>query len=278
MSNHAPDHSAPAPAPAIAPPLPPVAWGRRVFLPLLVGAACGAALIPFDPAIREAVRSIRFPGDVKRLLLVLQEFGGPGVLLIASCVILLLDRDRFRRVLDWFAALIIAGLIEKTIKIGTGRLRPDEGPEPVWLGPLGRFDFDADGVLAHSLEFWRRDVLDSLSMPSGHTLQATIAACFLAHMYPPLRGLVWPLVAVTAIMRVHVGAHWPSDTVVSVGLGLAIGHLVIDRYWGVRAIDAFWRIAVDRNATARFPAMHAADQVSKERGKSSKAAEPQSSR
>lgn len=233
--------------------LPPFDRTRRVVLPL-VGAAIGAAiLMPFDWPVRDAIKSVPLAGDVKRELEMLQQFGGLSVLVLVTIIIALLDRARLRRVLDWLLAVGLGTLLFNAMKIATGRHRPDIGLERVWIGPLGRYDFSGDGSLARPIEFWRPGVFENLSFPSTHTTHAAIAAVFLAALYPPLRWLVWPLVVVTALMRVYVGAHWPSDVLVGACLGYALGHLVIDRYWGVRLLDWIWVRFVDRKATPAFP-------------------------
>lgn len=235
------------------PRLPRIRWWRRILLPSLLAIAIGAVLIPIDWPVRDAIRSADLGGDLKRAFETIGEFGSLGVMIVVALAILLLDRERFRRVLDWGLAAILAGVLIRFLKVLTGRHRPDAGLESVWIGPLGKFDFLGDGTLHRPIEFWHQGVYENLSMPSGHTMQATIAACFLAHMYPPLRWLVWPLVAITALTRVYVGAHWASDTVVAAGLGIALGHLVINRYWGVRLLDWIWVRVVDRGALPAFP-------------------------
>ncbi len=54
-------------------------------------------------------------------------------------------------------------------------------------------------------------VLDRFSFPSGHTLHAvafTLIACF---YYPGLWVILAPFAAVTALSRVALGVHYPSD-------------------------------------------------------------------
>lgn len=233
--------------------LPPFDWKRRLVLPLVVAAVGAAVLIPFDWPVREAIKSIPLGGDVKRELEMLQQFGGVSVFILVTIVIALLDRARVRRVLDWLLAVGLGTLVFNAMKILTGRHRPDVGLERVWIGPFGHYDFAGHGDLARPIEFWKPGVFDNLSFPSTHTTHAAIAAVFLAAMYPPLRWLVWPLVALTAVMRVYVGAHWFSDVFVGACLGYALGHVVVDRYWGVRLIDWIWMRIVDRKATPAFP-------------------------
>ncbi|NBX56465.1 MAG: phosphatase PAP2 family protein [Betaproteobacteria bacterium] len=64
------------------------------------------------------------------------------------------------------------------------------------------------------------------SMPSGHAMTVAAMLCLLFLMFPkqtakPWLGLPMVVVAgVVALSRVIVGAHWPADVLVGLGLGL----------------------------------------------------------
>ena len=234
-------------------PLGPFPWKRTLLLPCAIAAGAAAILIPLDWTVRDAIKAIPVADDAGRELEMLQQFGGLSVMIIVAIIIALLDVKRLRRVLDWALAAFIGAILFKAMKVLTGRHRPDIGLETVWIGSLGRYDFNGDGTLERPIEFWKPEVFENLAMPSTHTTHAAIAAVFLAHLYPPLRFLVWPLVGITALARVYFGAHWPSDVAVGAALGYALGHLVIDRYWGVRLLDRLWIGLVDRNAAPAFP-------------------------
>ena len=65
----------------------------------------------------------------------------------------------------------------------------------------------------------RAGVLDRFSFPSGHTLHAiafSIVAC--AH-YPGLWIALWSFALLTAISRVALGLHYPSDVLAAGALG-----------------------------------------------------------
>lgn len=232
-------------------------WKRTLALPVTAALVLGVAVLLLDTPIRDAIRSLPIGGDVKREFESLQQFGGLTSIAIVAAVIALLQPSRLRRVLDWLAAVALGSLVFNAMKVATGRLRPRVTTEEAWIGPLG--EFDAGHGTVHPYEFWKPDVFASLSMPSTHTTHAAIAGVFLAHLYPPLRYLVWPWVALVALARVYFGSHWPSDVVVGACLGLALGSLVIHRYWGVRALDWVWGRVVDRKATPAFPASRRAD-------------------
>ena len=65
-------------------------------------------------------------------------------------------------------------------------------------------------------------VLDRFSFPSGHTLHAiafTLVACF---YYPALWVLLVPFTLLTAVSRVALGLHYPSDVIAGAALGALI--------------------------------------------------------
>jgi undecaprenyl-diphosphatase len=65
-------------------------------------------------------------------------------------------------------------------------------------------------------------VLDRFSFPSGHTLHAiafTLVACA---YYPGLWILLVPFTVLTALSRVALGLHYPSDVIAGAALGALI--------------------------------------------------------
>jgi undecaprenyl-diphosphatase len=65
-------------------------------------------------------------------------------------------------------------------------------------------------------------VLDRFSFPSGHTLHAiafTLVACA---YYPALWTLLVPFTLLTALSRVALGLHYPSDVIAGAALGALI--------------------------------------------------------
>lgn len=71
------------------------------------------------------------------------------------------------------------------------------------------------------------------STPSGHALAAAAAATLLALWFGSARGARWSLPAIAlaglavAWSRVMVGAHWPSDVVLGVALGIGTTLIVV---------------------------------------------------
>jgi undecaprenyl-diphosphatase len=58
------------------------------------------------------------------------------------------------------------------------------------------------------------------SFPSGHVTSNTIIAVFLTLFYPRRGWLYWFVTAAIAYSRIYLGAHWPSDVIATVFLGI----------------------------------------------------------
>jgi undecaprenyl-diphosphatase len=64
--------------------------------------------------------------------------------------------------------------------------------------------------------------LDAFSFPSGHTLHAVAFTAVASSYYPGLTGLLMAFTLLTAVSRVILGLHYPSDVLA----GAAIGGLI----------------------------------------------------
>ncbi|HEU4350336.1 MAG TPA: phosphatase PAP2 family protein [Burkholderiales bacterium] len=65
-------------------------------------------------------------------------------------------------------------------------------------------------------------VLDRFSFPSGHTLHAVAFSMVACAHYPALGMLLWPFTLLTALSRVALGLHYPSDVIAGGVLGALI--------------------------------------------------------
>ena len=66
------------------------------------------------------------------------------------------------------------------------------------------------------------------SMPSGHAAVVASVATVLAAHSDRRRRWVWGALAVwVPVTRIHLGVHYPSDTMVGLGLGRMLGQFVL---------------------------------------------------
>jgi undecaprenyl-diphosphatase len=65
------------------------------------------------------------------------------------------------------------------------------------------------------------------SFPSGHAAMAVAGAIAGARMIPASAWVFWPLGLIVAISRVYIGAHWPTDVMAGVIVGLACAWFVL---------------------------------------------------
>lgn len=67
--------------------------------------------------------------------------------------------------------------------------------------------------------------LDRFSFPSGHTLHAVAFSVIALSYFPLLAWVLVPFVALTALSRIVLGLHYPSDVVAGAVLGLLVAQL-----------------------------------------------------
>lgn len=67
--------------------------------------------------------------------------------------------------------------------------------------------------------------LDEFSFPSGHTLHAVAFAIVAPAWFPMLGLLLVPFAVLTAVVRVVLGLHYPSDVLAGVAIGAGVALL-----------------------------------------------------
>ncbi|SCE73183.1 undecaprenyl-diphosphatase [Micromonospora viridifaciens] len=179
------------------------------LLALLVRAAW-PPLYRLDAAVTDALHryGLDHP-DWVRLMSLWTDIFAPHPLRLATGAVAawLLLRRSPRPALWAVTTMAVGGLLGALLKLLVGRHRPE------LLDPVAR----ASG----------------LAFPSGHALNATLAAGVLllvflpfAHDRRPLRWALWAgavlIAVVTGLSRIALGVHWTSDVVGGWLLGLAV--------------------------------------------------------
>lgn len=209
--------------------------------------------VPIDGRLVELLGAVRLGGDVRRELEALQQFGQLSFSLLIAWAIVLLDRERCRRLLDWLAAGLLTALVLYPAKMLIGRPRPRFDDPFGFIGAFGKYPLDPERGLAAGWELGVSRISDLWSMPSGHTAFAVVCAVFLWVAYPKVRALAVTLALITASGRLLLGAHYVSDVLAGAALGVAVAVPVVRGFGGVRAVDSAWRRVVDAGATPAFP-------------------------
>ncbi len=216
----------------------PVTWpaigiyvAAGIALVVLVGALYDARAIAWTHTLPHGVRA--FFGWVTR-------FGTSGWLLIPSAVVVIVvSLGDWRRVsrasaAAWweiatfaavlFAVVAVSGLVTDLIKPLVGRARP------LYVHDGGAFVFTplSLGGYAH------------YSFPSGHSTTAAAIAMLAAFVPSVVTIPVVIAAAVVAFSRIVVNAHFPSDVVGGIFVGIGVGYLIL------RVMVAAGLVFVDR--------------------------------
>jgi undecaprenyl-diphosphatase len=151
---------------------------------------------PADAAVRDSLLGLASP-VVVALMRIVTRMGHAWFLVPAMLLLFVVSPEARRRWWVWVGLMLLAPIAESTLKVLIGRPRP----------------FDA-----------------SFGFPSGHATAA--AAFFGAVIYlsgslsPPARILARALAVLAMLLvgfsRVMLRAHWPSDVVGGIALGLAL--------------------------------------------------------
>lgn len=170
-----------------------VALGAFVLLSL---AALFVGTLGADTVIREWLLAAASPSVIGVMRVV--NVMGDWKFLIPATVLLIAVFDRARRTWwIWIAMMVAAPLIESVMKLTVGRARP---------------------------------AATSYGFPSGHAIAAAAyfgAVMYLAEALPRTPRAVLRIVAIAlmllvALARVMLRAHWPSDVLGGLALGLAL--------------------------------------------------------
>lgn len=212
-------------------PRPATGSGRRItaFQASLLGIATvllavGAAALLVDLPVASWCRAHRLPGELGRLINLLEITGHALGVAVGLIAVVTLDRSlrlplpgRFaageRDFARMIAATYLGGLLVDVVKLSVERVRPraaNLAGAGSWLATFG------DSALAVD----KPHTTDLMSFPSGHSAVAAGFAAALAWRYPHGWPLFAALAAATAVQRVTTSAHYPSDVACGAAVGL----------------------------------------------------------
>ena len=109
------------------------------------------------------------------------------------------------------ASILSAGIIVNIVKYIVGR------PRPHLVDTIGPFGFKPFDFTYHYVSF-----------PSGHACTAAVLATLLALWFPRFRIVAYAGLALIAVSRVFVQAHYPTDVLVGFTIG-AVTTLILAR-------------------------------------------------
>lgn len=180
-------------------------WCHLFLGVVLAGTAYFASGL--DAGVREGLQNPDLPGDLVRVVTLMEIFGHGTGLWIAVALILTLG-PRFRgQVPRLIAAYAASGLFVNLIKLLVPRLRP--------LAESGE---------TFSPSAWNLEHI-SQSFPSGHSATAVTVAISLAYIFPRGRWVFLILASLACLQRLQE-AHWLSDVLAGAAIGLWVTGLL----------------------------------------------------
>jgi membrane-associated phospholipid phosphatase len=155
---------------------------------------------------------LQMKGDVKRETRWLAQYGQFTCTPIGALIAWQLDPRGWKVAVPIIASVVVASIIAMLIKRTLGRVRPGREDAGKFLGPTIRH--------ANYRE----------SFPSSHTACAFAFSGVLAWLYPQAAVTFWVLASACGFLRYVLDAHWPSDVLAGVALGIGCAWLSM-HYW-----------------------------------------------
>ena len=191
-----------------------------------------------DRPILQLVRRVNvdgMSGDVERTLQSFKEFGQVVAVVVACLLIFLLDKPRRSMLPRLLICILLPSALVWPTKLAVHRLRPGPASRVDTILGLGFYigkaprsaPFTADVSGKEKIKSdWTPRPSEKISFPSAHTATAFAFAVGLAALYPPARWIFYALAIACGMHRIIFDAHWLSDVVASVFIGLFVARAV----------------------------------------------------
>jgi undecaprenyl-diphosphatase len=131
------------------------------------------------------------------------------------------------------------GLVSNGLKYAVGRIRPQDATAEVTVRNLGKGWPEFVRLFKPPVQRFGqpKPAHQGKSFPSSHTVNLFAAAMVIAHFHRGWGAVAFALASLIGYSRIYVGAHWPSDVIPSIGIGLLVGAAAV---WIVRRGLARW--------------------------------------
>lgn len=136
--------------------------------------------------------------------LVLQQFGSQILWLAVALIFFISGRKVWG--LTLIVGLALDAVVENSLKIVVGRPRPKD-------------------VM---VSFRIIDAGLGPSFPSGHASRAFLASVLFGNFYPRLKALWYAVAGLSALARIYLGAHFPTDVLAGTLNGILLGYIVLE--------------------------------------------------
>ena len=194
-------------------------WMRWLLL-LIISIALVGVIYPWDLTLSRFFSQIEiWPGDTRRIIAMAEYMAhGTGVLVILT-VIWMLVPDKRLFLPRIAASAFLGGLAANLLKMCFARRRPlmtDVGVTDIditWAAYARGMPIGADGYFDYA---WQ-------SFPSAHTATAVGFAIGLTWLFPKGKYVFWGMAAMAGLQRIVFMAHWPTDVMAGVCLGIFSG-------------------------------------------------------
>ncbi len=186
--------------------MPAMNW---IIMAILLGVSLVLMLLEWR-GVRTTL-SLEFKGDVKRETRFIAQYGQLFCSLIVAMLLWQLDPRQIAP-LVMLGAVFGVSVLAMVLKRLLGRVRPNRENAGRFLGP----------GLKHNN--YRE------SFPSSHSASAMAMSVVLAHLYPPAAVTFYVLAAACGALRYVLDAHWPSDVLAGLALGIAAGNIAVILY------------------------------------------------